>query len=173
MAHVVEPATSGRAKCRACGEHIAKGVLRLGERLPNLFGEGDMTRWFHPACAAYQRPQLFLEALQAGVEELDDGGVLEAVAKSGVMHGRLPRINGIERAPSARAHCRSCRELIQRDEWRVALVYYEEGRFEPSGYIHLSCASVYFETPDILDRLRHFSPDLTETDVEQIRAKLG
>jgi Poly(ADP-ribose) polymerase and DNA-Ligase Zn-finger region len=172
MAHVVESAASGRAKCRACGERIAKGALRLGEQLPNLFGEGDMTRWFHPECAAYKRPQLFLEALQAGAQGLDDQGVLEAIAKEGIAHHRLPRINGVERAPSARAHCRSCRELIERDDWRVALVYYEEGRFDPGGYIHLRCSPSYFETPDLLDRLRHFSPGLTESDVEQIRARL-
>jgi hypothetical protein len=173
VGHVVEPATSGRSKCRACGEHIAKGVMRLGERLPNLFGEGDMTQWFHPACAAYKRPQLFLEAAQAGAVGIDDNGVLESVARVGVTYRRLPRINGVERAPTARSHCRHCRELIQKDAWRIALVYFEEGYFSPGGFIHLSCAPAYFETTDLLDRLRHFSPNLTDSDVEQLRAQLG
>ena len=44
MDHVIEPASSGRAKCRGCGRAIAKGELRLGERLPNPFtDEGEMT----------------------------------------------------------------------------------------------------------------------------------
>ncbi len=63
MPHVIEPATSGRAKCRGCGERIAKDELRFGERLPNPFAEGEMTLWFHPLCGAYKRPQPLLEAL--------------------------------------------------------------------------------------------------------------
>jgi hypothetical protein len=45
--HVIEPASSGRAKCRGCDRPIAKGELRFGERQPNAFGEGEMTLWFH------------------------------------------------------------------------------------------------------------------------------
>ena len=77
MAHVIEPASSGRAKCRGCGERIAKDALRLGERLPNLFGEGEMTLWFHLPCAAYKRPEPFLEALQATTESIGDVAQLE------------------------------------------------------------------------------------------------
>lgn len=172
MAYVVEPAPSGRSKCRACGASIPKGALRLGEVLPNLFGEGDMTLWFHPECAAYKRPQLFLEAVQAGTEGLDKDGALVAVANGGMTHGRLPRLNGIDRAPTARAHCRHCRELIDKDSWRISLVYYEEGRFQPSGFLHLHCAGSYFETTDVIDRLRHFSRQLTESEVEEIRSRL-
>jgi hypothetical protein len=95
-----------------------------------------------------------------------------AVAKGGITHRRLPRLNGIDRAPTARAHCRHCRELIDKDAWRLGLVYYEEGRFQPSGFIHLACAASYFETADVIDRLRHFSPDLAESDLEEIRSQL-
>ena len=42
MAHVIEHASSGRAKCRSCDQPIAKGELRFGERQPNAFGEGEM-----------------------------------------------------------------------------------------------------------------------------------
>lgn len=47
MAHTIEPAASGRARWRGCGERIAKGELRLGARLPNPFVEGELTLWFH------------------------------------------------------------------------------------------------------------------------------
>jgi hypothetical protein len=40
MAHVFEPAASGRAKCRGCAQPIQRGELRFGERLPNPFAEG-------------------------------------------------------------------------------------------------------------------------------------
>ena len=56
MAHVFEPAASGRAKCRGCGQALPKGEVRFGEKLANPFAEGEMTHWFHPLCAAYKRP---------------------------------------------------------------------------------------------------------------------
>jgi hypothetical protein len=37
------------------------------------------------------------------------------------------------------------------------LVYYDEGQFSPSGFIHLACAGSYFETADIAEPLLHFS----------------
>ena len=40
--HSFEVAPSGRSKCRGCGDAIARGEVRFGERLPNPFGEGDM-----------------------------------------------------------------------------------------------------------------------------------
>ena len=76
--HVIEHASSGRAKCRGCGRPIAKGELRFGERQPNAFGEGEMTLWFHVTCAAYARPESFLEiAATAGDAP---GALIPAVA---------------------------------------------------------------------------------------------
>ena len=98
---------------------------------------------------------------------------LEAQARLGVEHRRLPRANGAQRASTGRARCRSCRELIEKGSWRIALVYYEEGRFQPSGYIHVRCSNDYFETIDFADRLRHFSPDLTAEDLSEIRDEWG
>lgn len=172
MTHVIEPATSARAKCRGCGERIDKGVMRVGERLPNAFGEGEMTLWYHLPCAACKRPEVFLEA-ERPPEGVKDSSTLEAIARRGMEHRRLPRIDGVQRAPSGRSHCRSCRELIEKDAWRIRLVFYEEGRFEPSGYIHLGCAREYFETADIVDRLAHFSPGLKEKEIGEIRAELA
>ena len=45
MPHLIEPASSGRAKCRGCGKLIAKGELRLGGEefliiLPGYDAEG-------------------------------------------------------------------------------------------------------------------------------------
>jgi Poly(ADP-ribose) polymerase and DNA-Ligase Zn-finger region len=173
IAPVIEEASSGRAKCRGCGQLIAKGVLRLGERLPNPFGEGEMTLWFHVPCAAYKRPSPFLEAVRDCTDRIDDRPRLETIAQSGVEHRRLPRIDGVQRAPSGRARCRHCRELIEKDAWRIPLVYYEEGRFEPSGHIHLRCAPSYFESADIVDRLVHFTPALTAQDIEELRTELA
>jgi hypothetical protein len=160
MAHVFEPAASGRSKCRACGLALRRGELRFGERLPNLFGEGDMTLWFHPRCAAYKRPQPFLEAL-AAAPEMPDRAALARIAGGGAAHRRVPRIDGAERAPSSQARCRHCREPIERQAWRIRVVLYEEGRFFPGGFVHLTCRAGYFETHDVLDRLLDLSPALT------------
>jgi hypothetical protein len=161
--HLFEAALSGRSKCRGCSQPIRRGELRFGECLPNLFGEGEMTLWFHPACAAYKRPQSFVDTLTTTVETVPERDRLETAARAGIAHRRLPRIDGAEQAPSGQARCRSCRELIERESWRIRLTYYEEGRFSPGGYVHLACRRIYFETSDdIMDRLLQFSPALDD-----------
>lgn len=172
MPHVIEPASSGRASCRGCGERIAAGVLRFGERLPNPFGDGDTTHWFHLDCAALKRPEPFLETLP-GFEPLEDAERLAAEARRGVEHRRLPRIDGAERSPSARARCRSCHASIEKGAWRIPLLFYEEGRFSPSGFVHVTCARAYFGTSDVLPRLRRFAPDLRAEDLIALEAELA
>ena len=170
--HVIEPAASGRAKCRGCGQKIEKGALRLGERLENPFAEGEMTHWFHLDCAAFKRPEPLLQALEKRGEPLEGQDSLESEARKGLEHRRLPRVNGAERASSGRATCRSCRETIAKGSWRIPLVYWEEGRFEPSGFIHAGCARGYFDTSDILPRVRRFSPGLSEEDLGELKREL-
>jgi hypothetical protein len=172
MPHTIEPATSGRARCRGCGQRIDKDELRLGERLPNPFAEGEMTLWFHVVCGAFMRPEPFLEALKETGATVEHADRLEAEANRGLAHRRLPRVKGAERAPTGRARCRSCREPIEKGGWRIPLVYYEEGRLNPSGFIHARCATGYFETSDIAERARHFSPDLTDEDLASLKDEL-
>lgn len=174
MGHVIEPASSGRAKCRSCGAAIVKDELRFGERQPNAFGDGEMTLWLHLRCAALQRPEPFLEALAAGegasVDKLDE---LRTIAEFGVAHRQVPRVHGASLAPTGRARCRSCRELIDKDAWRIELVFFEGYRFAPSGYIHAKCARDYLETTDIIDRVRHFSPELGVDEIQELRERLN
>jgi hypothetical protein len=172
MAHVIEAAPTGRAKCRGCGERIAAGDLRFGEVLPNPFADGEMTHWFHLDCAAFKRPEPFLETLEARAEPVEDAERLMAAARLGVAHRRLPRVNGVERDPSGRAQCRSCRTSIEKSAWRIALVFYEDGRFAPSGFIHVRCAQAYFETIDVIPRLKRFSSGLSDDDLKAIEAEL-
>ena len=175
MPHVIESASSGRAKCRGCEKPIAKGDLRFGERQPNAFGEGEMTLWFHLWCGTYKRPEPFLEVLSGAAAEgsvprgqIADADKLQAAAEFGIAHRRVPRINGADRAPTGRARCRSCKELIEKDTWRIALVFFEEYRFQPSGFVHAGCARDYFETTDLLDRVRHFNAGLTSGDAQAL-----
>jgi poly(ADP-ribose) polymerase-like protein len=171
MPHVFEPATSGRAKCRGCGKQIEKGTLRFGERIPNPYAEGETTLWFHPLCAAYKRPEAMLETLEQEKGNVPEAETLERAARGSSAQRRLPRIDGAERAPTSQAKCRSCHEPIARGDWRIRLVFYEEGRFSPGGFLHLTCRQAYFETRDILEPLLHFSPNLTDEDrAELVRA---
>ena len=169
MSLLFAPASSGRARCRGCGRPIARGELRFGERLPNPFGEGEMTLWFHPACAAYKRPEPFLEALAETHESLPDRESLERAARASLAHRRVPRIDGAERAPGAQAKCRHCRQPIERGTWRIRLVFYEEGQFSPAGFVHLDCREPYFETSDVLDPVLHFSSALGDAERDELR----
>jgi hypothetical protein len=172
MPHVIEPAATARAKCRGCGEKIAAGELRFGESLPNPFAEGETLHWFHLECAALKRPEPFLEGLTAHAEPVSDSERLADLAKGGVEHPRLPRLSGAERDKSGRAQCRHCREKIDKDAWRIALVFWEEGRFSPAGFLHVACAGGYFGTTDLVARLKRFSPGLTDADLQEIQGEL-
>ncbi len=131
-----------------------------------------MTLWFHLMCGAYKRPESFLEAL-TNQEEAENRERLAAAAEFGIAHRRVPRVNGAERAPSGRARCRSCKQLIERGTWRIPLVYFEEFRFEPSGFVHATCAREYFETTDLIERIKHFSPNLNASDLDDLKLALA
>lgn len=169
MAHVFETAASGRSKCRGCRQPIAKGELRFGENLPNPFGEGEVTHWFHPGCAAYKRPDAFLEGLAIATQEMPDREALERAARSTLEGPRLPRIDGAERSPTSQARCRHCKEPIEKGTWRIRLMFHEEGNFSPGGFIHLACRKDYFGREDILDQALHFSRDLSAEDRAALR----
>ena len=132
-----------------------------------------MTHWFHVPCGALMRPEPFLEALAGFSGAVDRRDWLEQEARLGLEHRRLPRARAAGRAASGRATCRQCRETIAKDDWRIALAYYEDGRFAPSGFIHVRCAPAYFETIDIVERVRHLSPDSTDADITKIQADLN
>jgi hypothetical protein len=171
--HVFEPASSGRSKCRGCGRPIQKGELRFGESVPNVFAEGDTTLWFHPACAAYKRPQALLEALEPTTDSIPDRDRLEQIARKSAAHERLQRIDGGERSPTGQAKCRHCHEPIEKGSWRIRVVFYDEGRFAPGGFVHLECGKEYFETADILAHVLHFSPTLSDSDRSELSRELA
>lgn len=174
MPHVLEAASSGRAKCRGCGRSLNKDEIRLGEKLPNPFAEGEMTHWYHPVCAAFKRPETFLAVAADQPGSIEGCQDLVAQAVIGVAHRRVPRVNGAQRSPTGRATCRGCREAIAKDAWRVALVFYEDGRYQPSGFVHATCAKEYFGTTEIVWPARHFSsPELSDEDLAAFRKALG
>lgn len=170
--HVIEPASTGRAKCRGCGQNIEKGILRFGEKLDNPFADDDLTHWFHLECAAFKRPESLFETLEAREQPLESQEQLISTARRSLEHRRLPRVNGAERASTGRAKCRSCHETIAKDTWRIRLNFYEEGVFSASGFVHARCAGAYFETTELLPAVRQFSPGLSEGQLEELAGEL-
>jgi hypothetical protein len=110
MPHLFEYAPTGAAR-----------TLRFGERVPNPFGdEGtETTHWYHVTCAALTRPEAFLRTLPETSEPIEQRDALEREAALGAAHERLSRARGAGRAPTGRAACRSCREPIAKDAWRI------------------------------------------------------
>lgn len=169
----IQAAPTGRAKCRGCGRAIAKGELRFGETGRNSYGEGEATSWFHLVCGALMRPEKALPVLEAATEAIAEREWLLAEARRGVAHERLPRLVRAERASSGRAHCRSCRELIAKGDWRFALQMFEEGRPNPIGTIHAECAEAYFGTAELVERTRRLSPELSDDDAASLTKALA
>jgi hypothetical protein len=62
---------------------------------------------------------------------------------------------------------------IEKDAWRIPLLFYEEGRFSPAGFVHVSCAPAYFGTGDVLPRVRRFAPGLSAEDLAALEAELA
>jgi hypothetical protein len=167
MPDTITPAPTARSKCRGCGKTIDKGVLRFGEADQNPFGEGETQRWFHLECAALKRPERFGPALEA-TSNVAERDALTALIQSGLAHPRLVRILRGERAPSGRAHCRHCREIIDKGALRIALEIWEDGRFSPMGSIHATCAPSYFGTRELMTRVRHHSPEASAADLDEL-----
>ncbi len=132
-----------------------------------------MTLWFHPLCAAYKRPEPLLSGLTETSQSIAEREVLERAAAVTLAHRRLRRADGAERAPSGKATCRHCRQPIERGAWRIRLMFYEEGRFSPGGFVHLDCRAAYFETDDLLERLLWLSPALSDAEREELRRACG
>jgi len=168
---VLERAPTGRAKCRGCGKAIEKGELRFGEALPNPYREGDAVYWLHPGCAALMRPEKWMALARSQAVDVPDRDELERAAEQGIAHPQLTKLARALRSPSGRARCRQCRNVIDKDAWRLDLQEFEEGRFGAGGSVHVACATSYFGTADILSRIVRLTPELGDgdrTEIEQL-----
>lgn len=165
---VLEVAANGRAKCRACGKALAKGEWRLGERAKNPFGEGDTTYWFHAACGAVRRPEVLLAAVPDGAVPADIEPLL-VQAQFGAEHRRAGRFAAVGVAPSGRARCRHCRELIEKGELRIELSIFKDGRFDPMGYLHPRCLTEYVGVKVPFERLEPLGAELPADQLQSLR----
>ncbi len=169
----IEPAPSGRAKCRGCQQKIEKGDLRFGEAIPNPFGDGETLHYYHPRCAALKRPENFENLLQQTEVDVPNRDELAGLAHLGVEHPRLARFARAERAPSGRARCQGCRKLIEKDVLRLVLERIEEGMVSGSGFVHVECAKIYAGTTEsVLARVEDMSPKLDAADFDEVKRLL-
>jgi hypothetical protein len=179
MPDVVEQAKSGRAKCRGCGEKIAKDELRFGEAVPNPYDdeEGATTlHWFHLTCGAHKRAEKVRDALAEFDGDVPDRASLDAIIELGVRNPKLALVRGAERAPSGRARCRECRELIEKDAWRLVIDVEDEGMTMATKYfVHAGCAAAHVGGEGLLDKIRRSGSgesDLEESDLADLAAAL-
>jgi len=161
MTDLIEPATTGRAKCRRCAGKIEKGSWRFGETVPNAFGEGDATRWFHLMCAAEKRPEKLREALAGSNLEIPDRAALEKVIEDGVRNPSLAGVKHADRAPTGRASCQECHAKIDKGELRVAIEREADApAMATTSYLHAACASKHLGESGLFDKLRRMSASL-------------
>jgi hypothetical protein len=174
MPDVIEAASTARSKCRACREKIEKGVLRFGESVPNAFGEGDATHWFHLPCAAERRPEKLAVALETHEGEVPDRESLLQIAKDGAQNPKLADVRRAEHAPTGRASCQQCHEKIPKDALRVAFER-EATEGQPmatTAYVHLGCGAEFFGSVGLKGKLIRTSPELSDEDKIAIDAAI-
>lgn len=174
MTDVIEPAGTGRAKCRRCQQKIEKGALRFGERIPNPFGEGEATHWFHVMCAAEKRPEKLAAALADFGGELPERERIERIVAEGEKNPTLTGVLRVERAPTGRAACQECHEKITKDELRIVLEREaEQTGMTATAFVHLRCGPAHLGATGLLDKLERCSPELSAEDAAEMRRVLG
>lgn len=166
MADVIEQASTGRASCRFCKEKIGKGELRFGERVPNAFGEGEQTLWYHLRCGAERQPAKLKPVLDEFTGELPDRSELDAIVASGLENPKLSMVQRVDHAPTGRAKCQQCHEAIAKDELRVGIDRDVEGQMPAVSYLHVRCAPAYLDAPGLGEKLKRLAGTLSPGEAE-------
>ncbi|MEZ4302700.1 MAG: hypothetical protein R3B70_47695 [Polyangiaceae bacterium] len=182
MAHTVEAAKTGRARCRTCSEGIVKGDLRFGEEVPNAFSDsgGTTFHWHHLACAAKKKPRELQDALKTFAGDVPNREEIERLIAENEAKQKPTTFPYAERAKTARSRCGECHHMIEKDALRVAV------QREPDGgpslmimpptprYYHAACVRSALEgDPEHLTaQIRANSRGLTGDDAAEILTAL-
>jgi poly [ADP-ribose] polymerase len=176
----IEPAKSSRSKCKVCRRAIPKDSLRMGVLIEGPFGTGYL--WHHLKCMAKRDFSKVEEAYSAqcwdeGVEPpvLDSmRGLADAADKKKKEKKTAPYI---ERAPSGRARCKHCGELIEKDDFRFGMLrkveFFGQERHAVVN-VHPECVMEEMdhedsavEISDLEPKVRAQSQGLTEAEIDE------
>lgn len=180
MANTVEPAKTGRARCRTCGEGIAKGEVRFGEEVANAFSDSGGTSFYfhHLRCAAKKKPAQLREALKGYAGDLPQRDELDRVIAENESKQKPSVMPYAERAPSARSHCGECHTMIAKSALRIALPREQAGAApmmpDAPRYFHAACvrATLGDERAPLLEQIRRNSPALKQDEIDELERAL-
>jgi hypothetical protein len=131
----VEVAPSGRGMCGHCKQGIAEGALRFGFKL-----DGSVA-WFHlQPCAASVYPEKVEYALERSNVMVPDRKGLEAAIEAARPAARRARLRPVDRAPTGRATCRHCKQLVAKGTLRANWLLYDD---TSTGALHVACVNGY------------------------------
>lgn len=126
--YVIEGARSSRSRCKTCRRSIDKDTLRMGILIEGPYGTGYM--WHHLKCAAKRRFEQVAEAYEQEAwnhaktppENVPTLEKLQALHDDADQERKeRKQIPYTEPAPSGRARCKHCNELIEKGSMRVIL----------------------------------------------------
>jgi hypothetical protein len=168
--YVIEGARSSRSRCKTCRRPILKETLRVGILIEGPYGTGYL--WHHLTCAARRRFHDVEEAYAAeawnhakkppeGVPPLEKLARLqEEAAERKRSRKQVPHA---EPAPSGRARCKHCDELIEKDSMRVVLgrgiEFGSQLRTAPIN-IHPRCVAEAIRDPECTTEIEGFAEAL-------------
>ena len=182
----IEAARSSRSRCRTCRRKIEKDKLRIGVLLEGPYGTGYL--WHHLNCAAKRRADdveaaYEQKAWDEGLEvpPLEELQKLREKAEKAKAERKEPPYT--ERAPSGRAKCKHCEELIEKESFRVVLArevrFGNQIRGNPIN-VHPKCVAGELRAEDCMteidgfaDALRQNSTGVAEGDMEQVLEQVG
>jgi hypothetical protein len=173
MEKMIEVAKTGRSKCRSCRQAIAKDDLRFGEEVPNQFGDGPSTQWYHLVCAAKKRTNELKEAMAAYSGEIPNRAEVEEAMKTPDPGQKT--FPFAEWAPTGRSKCLACSEPIEKDTLRVAVEReVEVGGMARAGagYLHPECAGEFVGDEELAAKLKANSTKLKPEELDSVLQKL-
>ena len=176
MSHTIEPAKSGRAKCRKCREKIDKGDLRFGHALASQFSDEPAYQWYHLKCAAEKVAADLATTLSTYTGDIPDRAEIDELISQNRRKQKPTTFPYADIASSARSSCQVCETKIEKGEFRVAIEReIDAGGFTRmgAGYLHVNCAREYEDTPDdLVDEIRRNSISLEESEIDDVVQQL-
>ncbi len=184
--YVIEPARSGRSKCKTCRRKIPKDDLRIGILIVGPFGPGYL--WHHIQCGAKRHLDRLEEAYE--MQAWADGVQVPPIEKMRVLAEKAEKVKKerktaphTEPAPTGRAKCKHCGETIEKGLFRVVLLrgveFAGQVRSGPIN-VHPGCVVRELMTEDCTtepegfeDALRTNSEGIASEDMEKVLQEIG